>query len=120
MSPTAYDRMREMSLAIIEARLSVLQSCWVLPSRSVSARNENLDATVLGSALGRVIIGNRDISAFAIDGHPIWLRKSLPQQNGDRPGALQRQVPVRRESDRVDRAAVRMSHHFEAAGFLVE
>src|SRR5882762_1145422 len=90
------------------------------PCRSISPRDEYLDAPVLGLAVGRRIGRDRNFRPFAVDLDAVRLRQSLRQQRADRLGALDREMPIGREPHALDRLAVGMPDDLDEPFFLIE
>src|SRR6266568_8377878 len=63
------------------------------PCRSISPRDEYLDAPVLRFAVGRRIGRDGNFRPLAVDLDTVRLRKPLLQQCADRLGALDREMP---------------------------
>ena len=82
----------------------VQPTCCDFAFASLRARDHDFDAAVLGAPVRRRIGGDGDVRALAVDldRGPGCVRPAL-EQLGDRLGALDREIPVRREAHALDR-----------------
>src|SRR5215471_1356311 len=91
-SPTPYNMIRRMFFSIISLH-APLRS----PPRPASrvARDHHLDPAVLGTALQRIVAGDRHVRTLAVNVDAARIRQAGLEQGGNRLGPLHGEMPVR-------------------------